>query len=131
MFVKIGHFFLELELKLQVFVCADASLLKYCHCQDLLGIAPDIPGLILPSGYGGNIEGHVPPLPFMSRCLAAFRGATFSSQCSQNRIGHFLFCMCPAKRVTLPHHGITYGDTEYHPKAEGLYQLKIWLHLVL
>lgn len=98
MFVKIGHFFLELELKLQVFVCADASLLRYCHCQDLLGIAPDIPGLILASGYGGNIEGHVPPLPFMSRCVAAFWGATFWSQCSQDRIGRFLFCMCPSKK---------------------------------
>ena len=45
-----------------------------------------------------TLEGRVPPLPLMTGCLAALHGAAFWSQCSQDRIGPFLFCMCPSKK---------------------------------
>lgn len=125
MFVKINILFLELGLKLEVFLCADASLLKYCHCQDLVGIAPNIPGLILPSSYGGNIGRPCSTTPVHEQVLGCLSGAAFWSWTLLVLYVH------QQLRVILPHHGITYGDTEYYPKAEGLSQLKTWLHKVM
>lgn len=78
-----------------------------------------------------TLEGRVPPLPFMSAWLP-FRVLPSGVGVLGTELDLSRSVCAPAKRVTLLlHHGITCGDTEYRSKAEGLYQLKTWVHLGL